>query len=176
LAIDRPDNTESVAEDPTASDQPDHTRVVAVTSGGGALSTLIRRTSGAVSIPSGVQTVVPFQSVLYDDVGAWDVANPTRLTAPSAGLYLITARVAWPSDTAGSRRAVIFSPAFFPYAQNWASAFSTTTLPVVQECVDVRKLSAGDILELYVFQDSGTAYNLSLIANSYPIMTLTRLD
>jgi len=41
---------------------------------------------------------VPFDGVRFDTAGLYDPANPTHLTAPVAGLYLISADVGWQSQ------------------------------------------------------------------------------
>jgi hypothetical protein len=47
-------------------------------------------------LPNGLD--VPFDAVAFDTAGLFNSANPTHLTAPVAGLYLISADVGWESE------------------------------------------------------------------------------
>lgn len=51
------------------------------------------------AIAKGPPTAVQFDRVQFDDAGFFNIENPTRLTAPEAGLYLISASIKIPSAT-----------------------------------------------------------------------------
>ena len=122
----------------------------------------------AVSIPSGgASTVLSWDSTPDFNVGGvFDSTKPTKMTAPIAGRYLITASVRWDSNAAGRR--VVALNVNYP-ATGWAqiarssvSAYWSTTAAFFPEqtATTVYKLNAGDYVEVWVAQDSGSALDL----------------
>ena len=122
----------------------------------------------AVSIPSGgASTVLSWDSTPDFNVGGvFDSTKPTRMTAPIAGRYLITAGVRWDSNAIGRR--VVALNVNYP-ATGWAqiarssvsAAWSTTAAFFPEQtATTVYKLNAGDYVEVWVAQDSGSALDL----------------
>jgi hypothetical protein len=121
----------------------------------------------AVSIPSsGSSTVLSYDTIDFNVGGVYDSAKPTKMTAPIAGRYLITASARWDSNPAGRR--VIALNVNYPatgwkqIARSSVSADWATTAAFYPEqtAQTVYKLNAGDYVEVWVAQDSGSALNL----------------
>jgi hypothetical protein len=122
----------------------------------------------ALSVPSGPSTVMSWDSTPDFNVGGvFDPAKPTKMTAPVAGRYLITASVRWDSNANGRR--VVALNVNYP-ATGWAqiarssvtadwAGISPTFFPE-QTATTVYKLNAGDYVEVWVAQDSTSALNL----------------
>ncbi|MCA1842353.1 MAG: hypothetical protein LC792_04030 [Actinobacteria bacterium] len=111
-------------------------------------------------------TAIVFTGPSYDNGGFHsDSVNPTRLTIPRTGTYMVGGAVSWPSVAGTSHRAVFL-------AKNGSVA---TVRPVAHE-VDITNANcilpvstfdlytAGDYLELYGWQNSGG--NLAVKAQS----------
>jgi len=112
-------------------------------------------------IPTGVVTKVAMSGVSYDTAGIFDAAQPTRLTAPVDGIYLITAGVKWRASGGGTQRFASFRD------KNGEDIGIVQVAPVnsatsfTSEIVSVQTvLLKGDFLELLVLQDSGATVNL----------------
>ena len=121
----------------------------------------------AISIPSSsASTVLSYDATDFNVDGVYDSTKPTKMTAPITGRYLITASARWDSNAAGRR--VIALNVNYP-AAGWAqiarssvSANWTTTAAFYPEqtAQTIYKLNAGDYVEVWVAQDSGSALDL----------------
>lgn len=135
----------------------------------GALVTL----STTQNIPNATFTAVSFDTVQFDvsAIPLYSGANPTRLTAPSDGLYIATMSLKW-GDTQGSYDACEFrvngaSP--FAYSSNYGN------IGIVGNSLSViLNLLATDYVEAMAFQagggtltlgrsDTGTSFGLAKI-------------
>lgn len=116
-----------------------------------------------LAIPSGVGTVLPFNSERHNNGALHSTAASTsRLTAPGDGLYEIGCCVQWAANAAGIR-------------QVFLRVNGTTTIDQILEDVDSAvnhtqnlstewELAAGDYVEVVVAQSSGG--NLAVLANA----------
>lgn len=128
-----------------------------------------RRTT-ALSITSGAFPVVTFDAEDYDSGTIHDLStNTSRLTAPTDGLYVITANVAFASNATGDRKAylcinsagtIVGATIIAAVSQRAASA-DITAFPITK----THYMTAGQYVELFVSQDSGGALNL--LASSF---------
>jgi hypothetical protein len=108
------------------------------------------------TITTSTQTKVIFDAVDSDGWNCWDVSpNPTRLTVPVTGRYIITGNVAFEADSAGHRAVNIFknntvelARSDFNPVSNSIDTHSTVTCHAVS-------LTKGDYVELRVWQNSG---------------------
>ena len=129
--------------------------------GGGSGSSGARVILGTpFSVPNNASTAISWDTVAFDTNGYHGVANPTRLTAPVAGIYLVSATMYWTANSTGEREAefvinnspstsvgvVCDQPLATP---DFGQAFSTTL-----------NLNAGDYVEVRAFQNSGAALNI----------------
>lgn len=119
--------------------------------------------SGTQSIATGVTTTLPWGSEEYDTDSYHDNAlNPSRLTVPANGYYIVSASIRYAPDPNGSRRAQIF--------KNGAS-FPGRTIDVQVPAVGQNSIlnitspailcTAGDYFEVETVQDSGVSLNVA---------------
>ena len=106
-------------------------------------------------VESGTLTSISFDdtSESYDTAGFHDVVNPTRLTVPVAGKYLIYAWVFWDGSAVGSVR-------YAGLAVNGISREAALSAPAAgtgpsYSIATHASLAVGDYVELKVLQNSG---------------------
>jgi hypothetical protein len=118
--------------------------------------------NSAQTISNATDTKIAFANETFDtDAFHSNVTNNTRITIPSGlgGYYKVTANIGFLSNTNGRR--------IFGIALNGGAVISQAEMtPNVQtepaaSITDIYSLSAGDYLELNVFQNSGTSVNTS---------------
>jgi hypothetical protein len=113
------------------------------------------------SIPTSTQTKIEFDDVDSDGWNCWDLSpNPTRLTVPVTGRYIITGNVAFEAASAGHRAINILknntlelARSDFNPVSNSIDTHSTVTCHAVS-------LTKGDYVELRAWQNSGSALNI----------------
>jgi hypothetical protein len=121
-----------------------------------------------LSIPSGAWTGLTFNSEVTDSDALHSLtAEPGRLTAPSAGTFLVGGGVTLDSASSGRRGLAV--------QLNGGNDLVLSVVPAVSGgytrlavCTLVQ-LAAGDYLTLRVFQDSGAALNALYLADNSPI-------
>jgi hypothetical protein len=117
--------------------------------------------STSQTITTSTQTKVIFDEVDSDGWNCWDVSpNPTRLTAPLTGRYIITGNVAFEAASSGHRAINILknntlelARSDFNPVSNSVDTHSTVTCHAVS-------LTKGDYVELRVWQNSGSNLNI----------------
>lgn len=117
--------------------------------------------SATVAVADSSVVVLDFTGAATEfNSGVWSAGNPTRFTAPSAGLYYAAAAVHWASSTGGGRRQLSISTNV-PGAVH-ASKTNTTAAGQQQSqtVAGLLKMAASDYVEFSVFQDSGVSVNL----------------
>jgi hypothetical protein len=114
----------------------------------------------AVTTQSGVETVLSFDSELFDTANLHAPSSDlTRLTAPVAGVYDITGQVEWDTIGGGSRLLLI--------RRNDGRRIGVSLIPgataanfVYQQVTTQAKLNAGDYVELRATQTSGSTIEI----------------
>lgn len=117
------------------------------------------RISASQSIPSATQTAIIWTGNDYNVGGLWAAGNPTRLTAPGPGLYLITANGSWPFGTAGTYLAMGIARNGAALGVWEASVDQAGPTDSGSSCSALIHLNAGDYVELVAYQNSGAAVN-----------------
>lgn len=118
------------------------------------------------SIPNASYTTLTFDTNAYDNAGMHSTStNTSRLTAPISGVYDVTGSVVWAGSTTGDR--------FLYIRKNGSSdvAFSAVAIAAgytSEEATTQVRLSAGDYLELQVYQGNGTALNIENFGDYSP--------
>jgi hypothetical protein len=113
--------------------------------------------STSQTITTSTHTKIIFDTVDSDGWNCWDVSpNPTRLTAPLTGRYIITGNVAFEAASSGHRAINILknntlelARSDFNPVSNSIDTHSTVTCHAVS-------LTKGDYVELRVWQNSGS--------------------
>jgi len=117
---------------------------------------VVRVLGGGVTVPASGAAKLSFDVERYDSANLHDmVTNPSRLTAPVSGVYSVTANVIWQENSTGDRQIEIAA------SNNILNVLDR--VPAVgggnrteQDLSTEYKLAAGDFVELFVGQTSGT--------------------
>jgi hypothetical protein len=103
-------------------------------------------------------TPVSFDTESFDEGGFFSLSNPTRLTAPEDGRYLVGYQIEFEANTTGSRHARIRLNGSIYVAYEW---FDPQALSPRMNGSVLIEMPAGDYVELVVFQDSGGDLDLT---------------
>jgi hypothetical protein len=135
--------------------------------GAGAVGTAEQATSipaARISRPSfqgvtpSTDTTVNFTSEAYDTASMHSTAHLSRLTVPVTGIYELGAHVNWDLNFSGYRVARLIrngSP------NSLAEEAIDASVPADQNVTTVERLTAGDYVEVDVYQTSGNTRNLT---------------
>lgn len=132
--------------------------------------------NAAISLSGVSATVLTFNSERYDTANYHSTSSDTgRLTAPSAGKYLITAQVIFDFNATGSRNLGLRLNGSTFLVFETTQAVTADSAGTGMSIATVYQLAAGDYVEVLANQGSGGALNI-LAAGSYtPEFTMTRL-
>lgn len=112
--------------------------------------------SSNASIPTGTATKIPFGSVDTDNVGGMDAAN-NRYVTKVPGIYRVTAHVSFTSPMTGNGRIDIYVNGT---ARKTSGSYASSGSLYLRCEMDIT-LAAGDYVEVYVTQSSGTAQSIT---------------
>lgn len=130
--------------------------------------------NASVSIPNNVHTAIAFNSERWDTTGFHNAINPSRLTAPVAGVYSMVANVAWAAG-GGARRLVsirLNGETFISIDER-----APSTLQVWQAVPGIWQMNAGEYAEVVVLQDSGAALNVLFgVGSLTPELSMIRVS
>lgn len=129
------------------------------------------------TIPDGFINPVPlvWDTVVFDSGGYFSVANPTRLTAPSDGIYLGRAQMGYNVTVAVSVSLEIVTNGTFGAAPHWKGEiqFSETgQYHAVPNLAAIFPAQAGDYFEVYCLQKSGAARAIDPTASWFELIRL----
>lgn len=130
----------------------------------------------AQTITTSTQTAISFDAVDSDGWNCWDLSpNPTRLTVPVTGRYLITGNVAFEAASSGHRAinilkngTVELARSDFNPVSNSIDTHSTVTTHAVT-------LTKNDYVELRVWQNSGSDLDILDSSDHQPKFSLIYL-
>ena len=103
---------------------------------------------------------LPFNTETFDSANLHNPAQPTRLTAPVTGVYVISAGVAWTDSTPASTK--LYTMTFQVNGTTKIASRDDHPLSFavfVQSLSVVAKLTAGDFVELFLYQDDVAGAN-----------------
>ena len=128
-------------------------------SGGGAVSNRCRVERTLVqSIPNSTDTKISYNSVTFDSSTEWDTVN-FRFVAKNSGYYQINTSYTWAASTASTttwlglyKNGVSYSYVYGYKVVNKVSGVSLS---------DIAYLAVGDNIEIWVWQDAGSAKNIA---------------
>jgi hypothetical protein len=162
LAIDRPDNTETVAEDPLASDKPDHTRIVAITTGVPVVATRYRKNATQTVTSGGVDKVI-WQIATFDDAGLALTLPGTDIVLP-AGTWLVSLQIQANGTADGQIDTTIEFVGSVPSGYPTVLAEWVQRMIIAEDVIHVRHLNATVQLAapatIAVFLQNGTTANV----------------
>lgn len=135
------------------------------------------RVFSSVNLPvlTGALTVLAFNQERSDagDLHS-TVTNNSRLTAPITGWYMIGGHVRFAAAAGGNRQALIRLNGTTFIAPYQAASLGAAANPDFS-VVTAYQMTAGDYVEVVVFQDSGGAINVLSAANFSPEFWMIRL-
>src|SRR5215831_1233030 len=132
--------------------------------------------AAALSVSNATTTGIPFDTERFDTDNIHDVAvNNGRLTCRTAGKYLIGVNIEWNPNATGERIVWLYLNGGTPIAEvrgpaNGASATLGQIATVLQD------MAVGDFVEVYVYQTSGGALNITATPNYSPEFWMIRQD
>ena len=125
-----------------------------------AIAAAIYSTNSQV-IPDSTATAVIVDTPLFDVGALWSNANPTRLTAPAAGLYLATASILWNAAASGVVGVSFAVNGVHGTPFGLASVPSSAAITPGVALSYLFQLAAGDYIEAIAIQTSGA--NLDIL-------------
>lgn len=127
------------------------------------------------TVANGTSTALAFNSERYDNASIHDTAtNNSRLTAPVAGVYLITAGLVYVGGTVGEYDLRLRVNGATIIAEDDKHLASTTVSPTNLVSTQY-KLAAADYVEAVVLQGTGGTRTVSAIGNWSPEFAMTWL-
>lgn len=128
------------------------------TAGAGTIPYALVTKSAVQSIPNGSDTVLSFDTETKDNNAIHDNAvNNSRLTAKSAGLYLVQGLVTWDSNNTGVRDVLIKKNGTQISRVNMMSASGQNSFQNISKMVE---MAVDEYVELQVFQNSGSSRSI----------------
>ena len=112
------------------------------------------------TIQNSSEVKIQLDNIEYDIQSEFDTTN-YRWTATKGGKYIISGCVKWQGNSNGVRETFIRKNGVGVNAsrgQFYASGPGNVIIPMSTVCLNV---AAGDYIELYVYQDSGTSLNIN---------------
>lgn len=127
-----------------------------------------------IAITTATTTALTMDHLAYDTGSFYSAGQPTRLTAPATGLYLITGQVRWASTSgAGIRRMVITLNGSIDIAFS-DDGITTHTNNVYHNLAILYLMTAADYVQLRVNQTSGGNLNIQQTDHS-PVFSIVRM-
>lgn len=114
----------------------------------------VYRATDQTGIVTATWTAVSFSNERYDPDNMW--TSGANITIPKTGVYSLWANIKWDTDTTGNRYAYIGGSTAGTVALTHAARSASES----QIVSSIAKLTAGEVVALYVFQDSGADRSL----------------
>ena len=113
------------------------------------------------TVNTGVTAVLQWDSADFNVGGMYKSSAKDRLTARVPGRYLIIASVRWPSNVSGRRAlALSLNGTTNEIGLSNVGPYASTTLDAQQTVECVYRLKAGDFVQVWAAQDSGSPLDL----------------
>jgi N-acetylneuraminic acid mutarotase len=126
------------------------------------------------SIPHNTNTTLAFNSERFDTDAMHDTAtNNSRLTAKTAGVYIITGTVELDANATGVRTVVISHNGVTPIAIQTVPGIGSNTAQISISAI--YNFAVNDFVTLQVYQTSGVALNATGTANYGSEFSMTRI-
>jgi hypothetical protein len=106
------------------------------------------------SINNGANTLWNANTVLFDTGGYWSAAHPSRLVPQEGGLFVVSANILWASNAVGFRQMQFWTDGGANIVAD-KSVLPVSGAATPMELTTILALAAGQIIELFVAQNSG---------------------
>jgi hypothetical protein len=127
------------------------------------------------TVANAADTVVSWSSANYDNNSMFSAGTPNRITVNTAGIYLVTATFAWPSNSTGERIGWIQLNGTNATRWGnrrggaWSSGPTEFSITAQINCV------TGDYIQAGVYQSSGGNLDLQGVATGATRMEVARI-
>lgn len=127
------------------------------------------------SVANASDSVVSWSSAVYDNNTMFAAGTPNRLTIKTAGIYVVTATITWPSNSTGERISwfQLNGSSGTRWGNRrgggWASGPTEYSITAQITCV------VNDYIQLGVFQNSSGALSLQSAATNRTRMEVARV-
>lgn len=128
-----------------------------------------------LQIPDNTFTLIPLHTVEFDTAGLFNPADPTRLTAPVAGIYTVSAHVDWDQNNFAAREVMIDANIGIVFQRIATSQIPASNVDVEQSVSTIVQLSAGDSVQLEVRQVSGGGSDNIQVSDHSPTLAMAWL-
>lgn len=124
-------------------------------------------------IPNGGDgTKLSFSTVRWDTDGLFDIADPTKLTIKTDGVYIITALIEWATSANGVRYVdILLNNTDYIGIESRQGASAA----IYMHATSIYTLKAGDYIEVLVFQNSGGNLDVVYETQASPELTVQRI-
>lgn len=109
------------------------------------------------SIPNNTPTILSFSTEFFDSDSMWDIGAPTRFTIPYTGIYIMNVSFKWAQTTANRESGFILNGAT---ELDLKSAQNSNVVAHPLNHTYMWYFTAGDYVEVIVFQNSGAPLNI----------------
>lgn len=128
------------------------------------------RKNGAMTIPAATTTQVTFDTVVYDSNTIFDIANPTRLTVKSPGIYMINGNAGF---SAGTGRIYLSLWVNGVPVQTQESVNTATGMLLSLSCL-ANITSVNTVIELSAYSTNATTLYVSGIQS--PMLAISKIS
>jgi hypothetical protein len=133
----------------------------------------VYRSTTQTGIASSTKTAITFNSERYDTDGMHNTASDTsRITVNTAGLYLITAHMAFGNNTTNDRACIIRLNGVTEIADDFRRTLAGGDW-VIFSIALTYKFVVGDFVEMIAWQNSGVALDVQASGNMTPEFSAT---
>jgi hypothetical protein len=129
---------------------------VAPSSGGGSSFSGARVRRNNFTVANVTWTTVSYNTEAFDTDNYWNSGQPTRITIPATGYYMVLAHTDWETDSEGRYCRVFFNGNTNNNAPIYYQQGSQAKIRRPHG-VNIFQLSAGDYFETQLYHDSGDA-------------------
>jgi hypothetical protein len=138
-----------------------------------ALQTFVRRSTNQ-TISNAATNVVSFDTVVLDELGAWNAGTPDLLTIPVPGMYVLEVHGQFAANTTGLRRISTGVDRLGTLSQlQIPAATGGPNTPLAT--LTIQRLVAGDLVRHLCYQTSGG--NLTYVSvEQEPYLSVVRLS
>jgi hypothetical protein len=128
------------------------------------------------NISNGADTVITWSSAEYDNNTMFSAGTPDRLTIKTAGIYVVTATITWPSNSTGERISWIQKNGTTGTRWGnrrggaWSSGVTEYSIAAQITC------AVNDYIQIGNYQNSGGTLALQSAATSRTRMEVSRIS
>ncbi len=134
----------------------------------------VRRTTNQ-AIPHDITTLITLDTVDYDNDTMWNVADPSRLTVRTAGIYLVIGQIHWQGPSTSGYRITYLSHNVAGYIAQSLTWHSADSMRPFGQSVSTWDCAVGQYFQLYVYHDSGAPLDATVGGFQAPSLQAVRI-